>query len=834
MIENQRITGRMGFRNRSNGVFHLSSIVLILILAGGLLSACAAPLPDSTPLPQPTLTNTLSALPTTPPTVTTTPAAETPTLPIITSTIEPRYGMPPGARLTINAQTQEAGVGSYCWTTTAGTTASYMCAELAGVPTARDPLVMTGTPPYTAHFHLENPTPPDSLTLSLTPVRPDGEIPSADPSHRFWKPGNGWSAGLPLKTDVEFQFQEGGNVNNGDGLYLAELFAHWKNSGDVKYGFLMQLGAGSSGLSSQLLPVTPEPDAASASFTLQRRSPSAILGKGTASALAISADGHRLGVITSLGAYLFDTDTQREIWFKTFENTPSKLAFSPDGNRLAVSSNASILSILDTGTGNTVLQIKGEEYIHGVWSPDGAKLLISGGCQAISIWDAKNGTLLHKLVPALCNDVTPGIVDAVWSADGERIYSGVSAWDAQTYQRLVNYNPQMPEFILSYSIVPSPTGNLLAVGNGQVVAILDGETGWLKQTLTPEPRASMSFGNIAWSPDGVELAAGDFDGQSVWNVATGQLTASLKGFRARAGLAWLPDGKTLVGLFTPEGGLAAVDAASGKILFSLDGFDATNPYPGNPGYPKWDGNFLFTTDGTNLIRWNALTGEVVSRMPAPAVPDFSSGFGGDIMLSPDGKRAGARASVMDAITGQELAHIERNLGRGWDKVAWSPDGQQIVSGDSLGMDEPVVWDAQSGKVLLTLQLEAGGTSPYLGGLAWSPDGSLIIGGGSQIGPSGLDKGMLIVWDAGTGKKLNRLTDGMSGQRINTIAWSPDGNWLAAGLSGSQIILWDMRQYRPVAVLAGHMDQVVGLNWSADGAMLASNAIDGTVLIWKMP
>ena len=89
MIENQRITGRMGFRNRTNEVFHLSSIVLILILVGGLLSACAAPLPDSTPLPQPTLTNTLSALPTTPPTVTTTPAAETATLPIITSTIEP-------------------------------------------------------------------------------------------------------------------------------------------------------------------------------------------------------------------------------------------------------------------------------------------------------------------------------------------------------------------------------------------------------------------------------------------------------------------------------------------------------------------------------------------------------------------------------------------------------------------------------------------------------------------------------------------------------------------------------------------------------------------------
>jgi len=40
------------------------------------------------------------------------------------------------------------------------------------------------------------------------------------------------------------------------------------------------------------------------------------------------------------------------------------------------------------------------------------------------------------------------------------------------------------------------------------------------------------------------------------------------------------------------------------------------------------------------------------------------------------------------------------------------------------------------------------------------------------------------------------------------------------------MLWDTRQYRPVAVLIGHADQVVGLNWPAYGALLASNAIDG--------
>jgi len=54
------------------------------------------------------------------------------------------------------------------------------------------------------------------------------------------------------------------------------------------------------------------------------------------------------------------------------------------------------------------------------------------------------------------------------------------------------------------------------------------------------------------------------------------------------------------------------------------------------------------------------------------------------------------------------------------------------------------------------------------------------------------------------------------------------------LNGGKIILWDMRRYRPVAVLMGHADQVVGVSWSADSALLVSNGIDGTVLIWKLP
>jgi len=245
---------------------------------------------------------------------------------------------------------------------------------------------------------------------------------------------------------------------------------------------------------------------------------------------------------------------------------------------------------------------------------------VSGGCQGITIRDSGSGALLHTLQPAKCDYVVPGYVDAVWSADGKRIYSGTMAWDASTYQPLANYKPDLPEFVVGYSLLPSPAGNLVAVSNGESIAILDGETGQRMQTFTASIN-TVSLGNMAWSPDGRMFVAGNYDQQFIWNIATGEQITSPKGYQVQIGnawngLAWMPDDKTLVGLFSPDGRLNAVDVTSGRVLFWLDGFDTTNIVQAYPGYPKWDGKDLLTDDGTDILRLDTSIGKVVSRTPA--------------------------------------------------------------------------------------------------------------------------------------------------------------------------------------------------------------------------
>lgn len=191
------------------------------------------------------------------------------------------------------------------------------------------------------------------------------------------------------------------------------------------------------------------------------------------------------------------------------------------------------------------------------------------------------------------------------------------------------------------------------------------------------------------------------------------------------------------------------------------------------------------------------------------------------MLSPDGSRIALGQVVVEANTSRELATLNDVTSHGRDRVAWSPDGRLIVSGDSLGMDDTVVWDSRVGKVLLRLE----NSHSYLGALSWSWDGKQIAGAGD---------GVIAIWDALTGKQLQRLTSGMMSERIQSVAWSPDDRWLAAGTYSGRIYLWDMQRNIPVAILNGHTDVVLGLHWSPDGTLLASASLDGTVMVWKLP
>jgi WD40 repeat protein len=73
-----------------------------------------------------------------------------------------------------------------------------------------------------------------------------------------------------------------------------------------------------------------------------------------------------------------------------------------------------------------------------------------------------------------------------------------------------------------------------------------------------------------------------------------------------------------------------------------------------------------------------------------------------------------------------------------------------------------------------------------------------------------------------------VKEGRSGE-VSALAFSPDGNLLAAGYEDMRVVLYDAQTGEPIRVLRGHTGKVYDVAFSPDGRLLASGAGDGTML-----
>ena len=108
-------------------------------------------------------------------------------------------------------------------------------------------------------------------------------------------------------------------------------------------------------------------------------------------------------------------------------------------------------------------------------------------------------------------------------------------------------------------------------------------------------------------------------------------------------------------------------------------------------------------------------------------------------------------------------------------------------------------------------------------LAFSPDGEWLASGGRG--------GELSLWNARTGQNLWRTQAHRS--RVLGLTFSSDGRRLASGGFDQLIHVWDFATRQKVSTLRGHLNEVWSLEFSPDDRFLVSSSKDGTVKLWDV-
>ncbi|MBE9088845.1 serine/threonine protein kinase [Microcystis aeruginosa LEGE 11464] len=116
-----------------------------------------------------------------------------------------------------------------------------------------------------------------------------------------------------------------------------------------------------------------------------------------------------------------------------------------------------------------------------------------------------------------------------------------------------------------------------------------------------------------------------------------------------------------------------------------------------------------------------------------------------------------------------------------------------------------------------------GHSGTVDSLAYSPDGRYLASGSCD--------NTIKIWEVATGKELRTLT-GHSGS-VYSVVYSPDGRYLASGNDDKTIKIWEVATGKELRTLTGHSSGVKSVVYSPDGRYLASGSCDNTIKIWEV-
>jgi WD40 repeat protein len=551
---------------------------------------------------------------------------------------------------------------------------------------------------------------------------------------------------------------------------------------------------------------------------------------GEAACAALSADRRRIvtaardGTVTIWSA----EDGKRQGTFKARAPWPRSVAFSGDGARLLLLYDDDAVTVLDAGSGKELAGWPGNGWWRSaLLSRDGRRVFLWSlqPQSEVSLWgprsptrkpDAPDARVVSVRDVATGNEVAvlqghdDDVADACLSPDGRSLATASRDGTARVWD---------------------------ASGDDDLLPVYRGE-GPLRAALFQPDGRRVLVANAAYWDDGWDAFA------RIYDVADGKVATVLKA-HGRPGTS--PDLKS--GL----GGVAHVEySRDGRRVLTLTSDiqvhvlrpDVSPTTLSSMLREKWP--VAETLPFTPVRLWDAATGrELLALKDFPYVVEFAA-LSPDcrrILTLSDGKvrtchvRPGDKtlwdndqrlvpregdvrlAHVWDAATGKLVCVLQDFAGNEHPAAAWSPDSRRIAV-PARGL----VWDAETGKQLLSLQWAG---SEHRG--VFSPDGRYLATFNPHYLTQQAEAGL---FDLNNGLPSRVPLKGHEGP-IRSAAFSRDGRSLVTTSADRTARVWDVATGRERVVLRGHLRAVTSAEFSPDGRWLVTASDDWTARVWEM-
>jgi WD40 repeat protein/cell division protein FtsL len=184
-------------------------------------------------------------------------------------------------------------------------------------------------------------------------------------------------------------------------------------------------------------------------------------------------------------------------------------------------------------------------------------------------------------------------------------------------------------------------------------------------------------------------------------------------------------------------------------------------------------------------------------------------------VAPEVAVGDACAAPTDSVTPHQsgLAHT-----REVSAVLYAAASHRVISG---GLDRCVyIWDSLDGSLLTSIDT----LGERVTTMALSPDGSSFAIGDSS--------GRVTLWSLG-GELLKDLSEGGHTNRVTDVAFSYDGQYLLSGGLDSVGLIWDVVSGQVVRTLADHQSRVTAVAASPNGLTFMTGDTNGNLYLWQL-